>query len=41
MVQVKINIKYNEFMEDDEKLLEIKFLRGETLIYNVFYNIDI
>lgn len=40
MVQIPIRIEYNNFMEDDEHLLEIRFLRGNTLLHNVFYNID-
>lgn len=40
MAKIKIRIEYNKFTEDDENILEIKFLRGNTLLHNVFYNID-
>ncbi len=42
MTEVKIKIEYNEFEEDGEKVLEIRFLRGgaDNLIHNVFYNIE-
>ncbi len=40
MTQIKINIEYLEFEEDNERILEIRFLRGQTLIHNVFYTID-
>ena len=38
MVQIPIRIEYNNFMEDDEHLLEIRFLRG-TLFYIMFFTI--
>ena len=40
MTQIPIRIEYNTFEEDDEKILEIRFLRGNVLLHNVFYNID-
>ncbi len=40
MTQISIRIEYNTFEEDDEKILEIRFLRGNVLLHNVFYNID-
>lgn len=40
MTNLKVKIEYNEFTEDDETILEIRFLRGNTLLHNVFYNID-
>ena len=40
MTQISIRIEYNIFEEDDEKLLEIRFLRGNVLLHNVFYIID-
>ena len=36
MTQIKINIEYVEFQEDNEHLLEISFLRGKTMLHNVF-----
>ena len=40
MTDIKINIKYNRFEEYGEQIIEVRFLRGETLLHNVFYNID-
>lgn len=40
MTKIKINIEYIEFQEDDEHILEIRFLRGKTMLHNVFYTID-
>ena len=40
MTQISIRIEYNTFEEDDEKILEIRFLRGNVLLHNVFYIID-
>lgn len=40
MTQISIRIEYNTFEEDDEQILEIRFLRGNVLLHNVFYIID-
>lgn len=39
-MKLRIKVEFNHIDDDGDKVLEIRFLRGETLLHNVFYDVN-